>query len=87
MSAVVISVVEGWPMGQSVEDLAEYAMAQGAEGYEVHEVRLCRCAVCGGEVFGVHGDLEERSVQRICRGWSLVRHPARAGFSLPRWQR
>jgi hypothetical protein len=54
MSAVVISVVEGWPMGQSVEDLAEYAMAQGAEGYEVHEVRLCRCAVCGGEVFDLN---------------------------------
>ena len=55
-------------MGESAEDLVAYAMAQGAEGYDVHEVRICTCAACGGQVFGVHGDLEERAVQRICRG-------------------
>jgi DNA-directed RNA polymerase subunit RPC12/RpoP len=26
-----------------------------------------KCARCGGQVFGVHGDLDERAVQRICR--------------------
>ncbi|GAB3828986.1 hypothetical protein ACFPIJ_32910 [Dactylosporangium cerinum] len=63
----VITAVDGWPVGEGIDDLAAYAMAQGAEGYDVHEVRLCRCAVCGGQVFGVHGDIEERAVQRICR--------------------
>jgi hypothetical protein len=43
-------------------------MAQGAEGYDVHEVRICTCAACGGQVFGVRGDLDERAVQRVCRG-------------------
>lgn len=64
----MISVVGGWPMGDGVEDLAEYAKAQGAEGYDVHEVRVCKCASCGHQVFSVQGDLEERAVQRTCRG-------------------
>jgi hypothetical protein len=64
----VIGTVDGWPVGESVDDLAKYAKAQGAEGYDVHEVRLCRCAVCGGQIFGVHGDLDERLVRRTCRG-------------------
>jgi len=64
----VISEVGGWPVGENTGDLAAYAMDQGAEGYDVHEVRICCCAACGGQVFGVHGDLEERAVQRICRG-------------------
>jgi hypothetical protein len=64
----VISEVDGWPVGESVEDLATYAKAQGAEGYDVHEVRICTCASCGQQVFAVRGDLEERAVQRTCRG-------------------
>ncbi|MEV4630469.1 hypothetical protein AB0J90_29830 [Micromonospora sp. NPDC049523] len=68
MTTVVLREVDGWPVGENLEDLAEYATAQGAEGYNVHEVRLCRCTTCGGHVFGVHGDLEERAVKRICRG-------------------
>jgi hypothetical protein len=67
-NGLVIREVDGWPVGEGIDDLAAYAMAQGAEGYDVHEVRLCVCAGCGGQVFGVHGDLEERTVQRICRG-------------------
>lgn len=63
----VIHEVGGWPVGDGTDDLAAYVMAQGAEGYDIHEVRLCMCAGCGGQVFGVHGDLEERAVQRICR--------------------
>ena len=63
---MVISELDGWRVGESTEDVAAYAIAQGAEGYEVHEVRLCTCAACGGQVFRVHGDLEERAVQRIC---------------------
>lgn len=31
----MISVVGGWPMGDGVDDLAVYAKAQGAEGYDV----------------------------------------------------
>ncbi|MEU0156534.1 hypothetical protein [Micromonospora fulviviridis] len=65
---MVISEVDGWPTGESLEDLTEYALAQGAEGYDVQEVRLCRCAACGGHVFGVYGDLEEHAAKRICRG-------------------
>ncbi|AGZ45160.1 hypothetical protein [Actinoplanes friuliensis] len=64
----MISEVGGWPAGENVEDLARYAMDQGAEGYDIHEVRVCTCAACGQQVFGVQGDLEERAVQRICRG-------------------
>jgi hypothetical protein len=64
----VIGEVDEWPVGESVEDLAAYAVAQGAEGYDVHEVRVCTCAVCGGQVFGVEGDLDEGAVQRTCRG-------------------
>jgi hypothetical protein len=65
---MVISQVGRWSVGEAVEDLEEYAMAEGAEGYEVHEVRLCTCARCGGQVFGLHGDLEEHAAKRICRG-------------------
>lgn len=45
---MALSEVDGWSMGENLEDITEYTMAQGAEGYDVHEVRLCRCAVCGG---------------------------------------
>jgi hypothetical protein len=68
MAAVVISEAGGWPMGETLQDLTEYAMAEGAVGYDVHQVRLCRCAACGGQVFGVHGDLEEHAAKRVCRG-------------------
>jgi hypothetical protein len=67
MTAVAISEVSGWPIGETLDDLAEYAMAQGAEGYDVHEVRLCECAACGGHFFGVEGDLEEHAAKRTCR--------------------
>ncbi|MGH3748413.1 MAG: hypothetical protein ACRDT8_13560 [Micromonosporaceae bacterium] len=63
----MISEAGGWPTGETIEDLAEYAVAQGAEGYDVHEVRLCKCAVCGGQIFGVQGDLEEHTAKRTCR--------------------
>jgi hypothetical protein len=68
MVAVVISDAGGWPMGETLEDLTEYAMAEGAVGYDVHQVRLCRCAGCGGHIFGVRGDLEEHAAKRVCRG-------------------
>jgi hypothetical protein len=68
MAAVVITTVGGWPVGEDLEDLTEYATEQGAEGYDVHEVRLCECAACGGRVFGVRGDLDEHLAKRICRG-------------------
>lgn len=67
MAAVAITDAGGWPMGETLDDLAEYAMAQGAEGYDVHEVRLCVCTTCGGHVFGINGDLEEHAAKRICR--------------------
>ncbi|MGI5175771.1 hypothetical protein ACQEVZ_05495 [Dactylosporangium sp. CA-152071] len=62
----MISEVDGWPVGESIDDLAAYAMAQGG-GYDVHEVRLCRCAVRGGQVFGAQGDLEERGAAHLPR--------------------
>jgi hypothetical protein len=68
MTAVAIRVVSGWQVGDGLDDLTEDAMAQGAEGYEVHAVRLCRCAECGGHVFAVHGDLETQAAKRICQG-------------------
>ncbi|MEE6258366.1 hypothetical protein [Plantactinospora sonchi] len=68
MADVAISEVDGWPRGEDLKDLTEYALAQGAEGYDVHEVRLCGCAECGGSVFGIHGDLENQAAKRVCRG-------------------
>ncbi|MFC4072847.1 hypothetical protein [Actinoplanes subglobosus] len=59
---------DDWEFGQDFADLVEYAKAEGAEGYEVHEVRLCECASCGGHVFGLHGDLTENTAKRLCRG-------------------
>jgi hypothetical protein len=75
----VICEVDGWPVGESTDDLTTYAMGQGAEGYDVHEVRLCTCAGCGGRVFGVRGDLEERAVQRICRACGAEHFVADSG--------
>jgi hypothetical protein len=68
IAVVVISEVGGWPVGENLNDLIAYARAQGAEGYEVQEARLCACAACGGQIFGVHGDLEEHAAKRVCRG-------------------
>lgn len=65
---MVISDVDGWPTGEGLEDLAAYAMEQGAEGYDVHEVRVCRCATCDSVVFRIEADLEEHAAKRICRG-------------------
>ncbi|BEL06647.1 hypothetical protein Q0Z83_048380 [Actinoplanes sichuanensis] len=65
---MAISEIDGWQVGLNVDDLAEYAKAEGAEGYDVHEVRLCRCASCGGRVFGLDGDLTEHTARRTCRG-------------------
>jgi hypothetical protein len=59
---------DNWKIGQNFDDLVEYARAEGAEGYEVHEVRLCECASCGGHVFGLHGDPAENTAKRLCRG-------------------
>jgi hypothetical protein len=75
----VIREVDGWPVGESIDDLAVYALAEGAEGYDVHETRLCTCAGCGGQVFGVQGDLEERAVKRICRGCGAEHFIAESG--------
>jgi len=68
MTSVLISGADGWPRGEDADDLRAYAAAEGAQGYDVHQVRLCRCAGCGGDVFGIHGDLEEHAAKRICRG-------------------
>ncbi|SBT44147.1 hypothetical protein [Micromonospora auratinigra] len=65
---MAITEVRGWPVGETLEDLIAYATAQGAEGYAVHQVRVCRCADCGGQVFGVTGDVVEGAVRRTCRG-------------------
>jgi hypothetical protein len=54
--------------GETMEDLIGYARAQGAGGYPVDEVRACVCKDCGGQVFGLRGDLPQQAVRRDCRG-------------------
>ncbi|MEU8655304.1 hypothetical protein [Actinoplanes philippinensis] len=68
-----------WKTGQNVNDLIEYARAEGAEGYDVHEIRLCQCATCGGQVFGLHGDLEQQTAKRLCRSCGGEHHIADSG--------
>jgi hypothetical protein len=76
---LVITRVGDWSVGDNVEDLAAYAMGEGARGHDVHEVRLCTCATCGGQVFGLHGDLEQHAAKRICRGCDAEHFVADSG--------
>jgi hypothetical protein len=66
MAAVAITEADGWAVGETLEDLIEYATQQGAAGYDVHEVRVCTCAGCGGQVFSLHSDLEQQAAKRVC---------------------
>ncbi|MFC7484950.1 hypothetical protein ACFQX7_39745 [Luedemannella flava] len=79
MATVVIKDAGVWATGETLEDLSVYAMSEGAEGYDVDEVRLCTCAACGGQVFGLHGDLEEQAAKRICRGCGAAHFIADSG--------
>jgi hypothetical protein len=53
--------------GTTIEDLIGYAREQGAAGHDVDEVRACACRTCGGQVFGLRGDLAQQAVRRDCR--------------------
>ena len=54
-----------WWVGSEAEDITEYLSAYKAEGYEVHERRLCKCD-CGSIVFELLADRNEGSAQRTC---------------------
>jgi hypothetical protein len=63
---MVIDTSGTWWTGEHLADLAEYLRELGVEGYEINEVRECRCARCGGVVFGLRADRTEGAARRTC---------------------
>jgi hypothetical protein len=64
---MVIDASGAWWTGQGPEDVAGYLRELGVEGYEIGEVRECRCSGCGGVVFGLRADRTEGGARRTCR--------------------
>jgi hypothetical protein len=54
-----------WWVGSEARDIEEYLKAYKAEGYEVHETRMCRCP-CGSIEFHLDADRTEGCAQRTC---------------------
>jgi len=54
-----------WWVGTAADDIREYLRAYEAEGYPVHETRMCRCG-CGSDEFAVEADQDEGCAMRIC---------------------
>jgi hypothetical protein len=54
-----------WWVGSKVDDTKDYLRAYKAEGYAVHEVRICKCD-CGSDQFELEADRDEGCAQRIC---------------------
>jgi hypothetical protein len=54
-----------WWVGSESDDIREYLVAYRCEGYDVHEVRLCRCG-CGSAEFRLEADRLEGCAQRTC---------------------
>jgi hypothetical protein len=54
-----------WWVGSETDDICEYLVAFRAEGYEVHEVRMCRCG-CGSAEFRLETDRQEGCARRTC---------------------
>lgn len=68
-----------WKVGDTAQDLAQFLREEGAEGYDVDEVRHSVCARCGKDVFEVHFLIEEQAVKRICQGCGAERFVADSG--------
>lgn len=54
-----------WWVGTEAADIADYLTAFKAEGYEVHETRLCKCG-CGSAAFVLEADRDEGCALRTC---------------------
>lgn len=65
---MALGFLDGWYVGDTADDLAEFLRQHGADGYQVHEIRHSACEACRGDVFGVEGSLEDPTVaRRTCR--------------------
>src|SRR5262245_57908527 len=62
---MVIDTSGKWWVGSDPTDIADYLRAYKAEGYEIHETRLCKCN-CGSTVFELEADRGEGCAQRTC---------------------
>lgn len=56
-----------WWKGEDVDDLVEYLGEYTSRQYPAGEYRRCRCAGCGGTVFGLVVDDDDGVAQRVCR--------------------
>jgi hypothetical protein len=54
-----------WWIGSEALDILEYLKAYKAEGYAVHETRMCKCA-CGSLIFRLEADRNEGCARRTC---------------------
>lgn len=64
-AALTIDTSGKWWVGTEADDLREYLIAYEAEGYPVHETRICICG-CGSKSFEFKADRDEGCAQRIC---------------------
>jgi hypothetical protein len=62
---VAIDTSRKWWVGSEAADVADYLAAYKAEGYDVHEVRLCKCH-CGSISFTLEADRDEGCARRTC---------------------
>ena len=66
MEAVLTIDTSGeWWVGTEANDIREFLIAYEAEGYPVHETRVCTCG-CGSVSFKFSADRDEGCAQRIC---------------------
>jgi hypothetical protein len=54
-----------WWTGSEAADIREYLEAYKAQGYTVHEARLCTCG-CGSVEFNLEADRDEGCARRSC---------------------
>jgi hypothetical protein len=54
-----------WWVGTEPADTAEFLIAYQAEGYAIHETRICRCP-CGSVAFLLEADPDGGCAQRTC---------------------
>lgn len=64
---MAIEDVDDWWYADGPEDLDEYLNVFGSR-FPLNEIRHGVCVGCGGNVFGMHGDVDARNVEWTCRG-------------------
>jgi hypothetical protein len=62
---VAIDRSSKWWRGSDAADVHEYLKLYKAEGYPLHETRLCKC-VCGSIEFGLKADRNGGCAERTC---------------------